>query len=50
MKDSDFSAYMQQHTPYKRLSESGYIAYATVFLVSDESDFINSENLILDGS
>jgi len=49
LKDPDMSAYMEEHTPYKRLGEPEDIAYAAVFLASEESNFINGENLIVDG-
>lgn len=47
--DPDMKAFMEQNTPYKRLGEPEDIAYAAVFLASDESNFINGEDLLVDG-
>jgi len=49
LTDPDMKAYMEQNTPYKRLGEPEDIAYAAVFLASDESNFINGEDLVVDG-
>lgn len=49
LDDPDMKAFMEQNTPYKRLGEPEDIAHAAVFLASEESDFINGENLTVDG-
>jgi len=47
--DPEMKAFMEQNTPYKRLGEPEDIANAAVFLASDESDFINGEDIRVDG-
>ncbi|MFW5928750.1 MAG: SDR family NAD(P)-dependent oxidoreductase [Thermoplasmatota archaeon] len=47
--DPDMKAFMEQNTPYKRLGEPEDIAHAAVFLASDESNFINGEDIRVDG-
>ncbi|MFW6041023.1 MAG: SDR family NAD(P)-dependent oxidoreductase, partial [Thermoplasmatota archaeon] len=49
IKDPDMKAFMEQNTSYKRLGTPNDIAYATIFLASEESNFINGENLVVDG-
>ncbi len=49
LSDPDMKAFMEQNTPYKRLGEPEDIAYAAVFLASEESNFINGEDLLVDG-
>ncbi len=49
LADPDMKAFMEQNTPYKRLGKPEDIAYAAVFLASDESNFINGEDLLVDG-
>lgn len=49
LSDPDMKAFMEQNTPYKRLGEPEDIAHAAVFLASEESNFINGEDLVVDG-
>ncbi len=39
----------QNSTPYPRLGEPEDIAYAAIYLASDESDFVTGEVLVVDG-
>ncbi|MFB6089197.1 MAG: SDR family NAD(P)-dependent oxidoreductase [Candidatus Aenigmatarchaeota archaeon] len=48
-KDPEMKKNLEASTPYKRLGEPEDIANAAVFLASDESDFVNGENLVVDG-
>ncbi|MEF8835918.1 MAG: glucose 1-dehydrogenase [Candidatus Thermoplasmatota archaeon] len=47
--DPDMKAFMEQNTPYKRLGKPEDIAHAAVFLAMDESNFINGEDILVDG-
>ncbi len=49
VKDPDMKAFMEQNTPYKRLGKPEDIANAAIFLASEESNFVNGENLMVDG-
>ncbi len=49
LSDPDMKAFMEQNTPYKRLGKPEDIAYAAVFLASEESNFINGEDILIDG-
>lgn len=40
---------LESSTPYPRLGEPEDIAYAAVYLASDESDFVNGETIVVDG-
>jgi NAD(P)-dependent dehydrogenase (short-subunit alcohol dehydrogenase family) len=40
---------LSKSTPYSRLGEPEDIAYAALYLASDESDFVNGETLVVDG-
>ncbi len=40
---------LEDSTPYPRLGEPEDIAYAALYLASDESDFVNGEVLVVDG-
>lgn len=40
---------LEASTPYPRLGEPEDIAYAALYLASDESDFVNGETLVVDG-
>jgi len=48
-EDEETKAFLDQNTPYKRLGEPEDIANAAVFLASDESNFVQGENLVVDG-
>ncbi|MFB6076151.1 MAG: SDR family NAD(P)-dependent oxidoreductase [Candidatus Aenigmatarchaeota archaeon] len=48
-KDPQMKKNLEASTPYKRLGEPEDIANAALFLASDESDFVNGENLVVDG-
>ncbi len=49
LSDLEMKAFMEQNTPYKRLGKPEDIAYAAVFLASEESNFINGEDILIDG-
>lgn len=49
LSDPEMKAFMEQNTPYKRLGKPEDIAYAAVFLASEESNFINGEDILIDG-
>jgi len=49
LSDPEMKAFMEQNTPYKRLGKPEDIAHAAVFLASEESNFINGEDLLVDG-
>jgi NAD(P)-dependent dehydrogenase (short-subunit alcohol dehydrogenase family) len=47
--DPTTKQFLESSTPYPRLGEPEDIAYAAVYLASDESDFVNGEVLVVDG-
>ncbi|PTD94078.1 3-ketoacyl-ACP reductase [archaeon SCG-AAA382B04] len=48
-EDEEMHNYMKQSTPYKRLGEPKDIAHAALYLASEESNFVNGANLVVDG-
>ena len=49
LADSDTRQFLENGTPYPRFGELEDIAMATVYLASNESDFVNGEVLVVDG-
>lgn len=49
LEDSTTRKIFEDNTLYPRLGESVDIAYAALYLASDESDFVNGEVLVVDG-
>lgn len=49
LADPTQKAGMQAGTPYPRLGEPEDIAYAALYLASDESDFVTGHTLVVDG-
>lgn len=48
-EDPEMRKQMEQNTPYKRLGEPKDIANAALYLASEESNFVNGANLVVDG-
>ena len=49
LRDEQTAAQFKSMIPYTRLGEPDDIAYAAVYLASEESDFVNGETLVVDG-
>jgi len=49
LSDKEQKISMEDSTPYPRLGTPEDIAMATVYLASDESDFVTGEVLVIDG-
>lgn len=49
LTDPETKKFLEQNTLYPRLGEPEDIAYAMVYLASDESDFVSGEVLVVDG-
>ncbi|MFW6041213.1 MAG: SDR family NAD(P)-dependent oxidoreductase [Thermoplasmatota archaeon] len=48
-EDSEMRSFLEENTPYLRIGTPEDIAKAAVFLASSESDFLNGENLVVNG-
>lgn len=48
-EDPERKSFLEENTPYPRLGTPEDIANAALFLASSESDFVNGENLVVDG-
>jgi len=49
LADPETKKFLEQNTLYPRLGEAEDIAYAMLYLASDESDYVNGEVLVVDG-
>jgi NAD(P)-dependent dehydrogenase (short-subunit alcohol dehydrogenase family) len=49
LNNSEVKENLSKSTPYPRLGEPEDIAYAALYLASDESDFVTGETLVVDG-
>ena len=49
LADPETKKFLEQNTLYPRLGEVEDIAYAMLYLASDESDYVNGEVLVVDG-
>ena len=49
LTDPETKKFLESNTLYPRLGEPEDIAFATLYLASDESNFVNGEVLVVDG-
>ncbi len=49
INDPETKKNLEKSTPFPRLGEPEDIAYAALYLASDESDFVTGETLVIDG-
>ncbi len=49
LKKQDFNEYWSNAAPIKRIARPEEVAYAALFLASDEASFVTGQNLMVDG-